>query len=67
MVELLFGSKGPFTAHVAGEMKPQFDYAAEVKAAKEAYPKMAEKLGLEKAIGEPAKPPAAEKPATAAP
>ncbi len=27
-------------------MKPQFDYAAEVKAAKEAYPKMAEKLGL---------------------
>jgi hypothetical protein len=49
MTELMFGSKGPFTARVAGETKPQFDYDAEVKAAKEALPKMMEKLGLDKA------------------
>jgi hypothetical protein len=44
--EKLFGSKDLPSARVPGEMKPQFDYTAEVKAAKEAYPKMIEKLGL---------------------
>jgi hypothetical protein len=33
-------------ARVSGDLKPLFDYAAEVKAAKEAYPKMLERLGL---------------------
>jgi hypothetical protein len=47
-LEKLFGGKLPFTARVTGEMKPQFDYAAEVKAAKKAYPEMAKRLGLEK-------------------
>ncbi len=51
--EKVFGSKGPFTARVAGDMKPQFDYAAEVKAAKEAFPKLLDSLGLP---AEPAKP-----------
>jgi hypothetical protein len=37
---------GLMKARVTGEMKPQFDYDAEVKAAKEAAPKMMEKLGL---------------------
>ena len=46
LMEKVLGSKGPWTARVTGPTKPQFDYAAEVKAAKEAYPKMAEKLGL---------------------
>jgi len=48
MTEKLFGTKGPFQARVTGDMKPLFDYAAAVKAAKEAYPKMIEKLGLDK-------------------
>jgi hypothetical protein len=46
MQEKIFGAKAPITARVAGPMKPQFDYQAEVKAAKEAWPKMAETLGL---------------------
>jgi|WetSurMetagenome_2_1015567.scaffolds.fasta_scaffold07871_4 hypothetical protein len=37
---------GLMKARVTGEMKPQFDFDAEVKAAKEAFPKMMEKLGL---------------------
>jgi hypothetical protein len=45
-VEKVFGAKGPWMARVTGEMKPQFDFDAEVKAAKEAFPKMMEKLGL---------------------
>jgi hypothetical protein len=44
--EKMFGSKGPWTARVTSDMKPQFDYAAEVKAAKDAYPAMLRKLGL---------------------
>lgn len=50
--EKIFGTKGALTAHVTGTLKPQFDYAAEVKAAKDAQPKMIEKLGLD---GLPAK------------
>jgi hypothetical protein len=46
--EKMFGTKGPFRARATGDMKPLFDYAAAVKAAKEAYPKMIEKLGLDK-------------------
>ena len=36
--EKIFGGKPPFTATVKGEMKPQFDYAAEVKAAGQLAP-----------------------------
>jgi hypothetical protein len=43
--ESFFGAR-TWTARITGEMKPQFDYQAEVKAAKEAAPKMMEKLGL---------------------
>ena len=50
-------------ARVTGEMKPQFDYAAEVKAAKEAYPKMMEKLGLPPAPAKAAAPAEPAKPA----
>ena len=55
--EKLFGSRGPVQARVSGDLKPLFDYAAEVKAAKDAYPKMLERLGL--APAPPAPPPPA--------
>lgn len=55
--EKLFGSRAPVRARVTGDLKPLFDYAAEVKAAKDACPKMMERLGLPSA---PAAPPAAE-------
>ena len=55
--EKLFGSRAPVRARASGDLKPLFDYAAEVKAAKDAYPKMMERLGLPSA---PAAPPAAE-------
>jgi hypothetical protein len=55
--EKLFGSRAPVRARASGDLKPLFDYAAEVKAAKDAYPKMLERLGLPSA---PAAPPAAE-------
>jgi hypothetical protein len=42
--EKIFGAKGPWAVRVTGEMKPQFDYAAEVKAAKDAFPKIDESL-----------------------
>jgi hypothetical protein len=45
-MENVAGTKSPWTARITGQMKPQFDYAAEVKAANEAYPKMAERLRL---------------------
>jgi len=48
IMEKTFGFKGDIMARVTGNLKPLFDYAAEVKAAKEAYPKMIEKLGLDK-------------------
>jgi hypothetical protein len=46
LAEKMFGSKGPWTARVTGDVKPPFDYAAEAKAAKDAYPSLLEKLGL---------------------
>jgi len=52
--EKLFGTKGPFRARVTGPFKPLFPYDSEVKAAKAAYPKMIERLGLDKL---PAAPP----------
>jgi hypothetical protein len=51
LLEGALSSMGPFTARVTGEMKPLFDYNAEVKAAREAYPNMIEKLGLDKESG----------------
>jgi hypothetical protein len=44
--EKLFGARAPIRVRVTGDFKPLFDYAAEVKAAKDAYPKMLERLGL---------------------
>jgi len=44
--EKLFGSRAPIRARVTGDLRPLFDYEAEMKAAKEAYPKMVERLGL---------------------
>jgi hypothetical protein len=48
VMEKAFGFKGTLSARVTGDLKPLFDYAKEVKAAKDAYPKMIEKLGLDK-------------------
>jgi hypothetical protein len=48
LMEKMFGTKGPMKARVTGDLKPAFDFEKEVKAAKEAYPKMIEKLGLDK-------------------
>jgi hypothetical protein len=47
VMEKVFGTKGPLTAHVTGDMKPAFDYAKESKAAADAYPAMIKKLGLD--------------------
>jgi len=44
--EKLFGARAPIRASVTGDLKPLFDYAAEARAAKDAYPKMLERLGL---------------------
>lgn len=44
--EKLFGEKGPVRALFAGEMKPLFDYASEVAAARKSYQKMLKELGL---------------------
>lgn len=46
--EKLFGSKGLPRATVTGELRPLFEYVAEVAAAKKAYVAMREKLGLPK-------------------
>ncbi|HUU93502.1 MAG TPA: hypothetical protein VM238_20105 [Phycisphaerae bacterium] len=46
--EKLFGTKGPLRARVTGPFAPLFPYESEVKAAKAAYPKMIERLGLDK-------------------
>ena len=43
----LFGTAGPFIARTKGPAGPQFDYAAEVEAAKMAYPAMIKRLGLD--------------------
>jgi hypothetical protein len=73
--EKMFGTKGPLSARATGDMKPAFDFEKECKAAKDAYPKMIEKLGLDKVpagggpalrIG-PSSGPALPKPAEKAP
>ena len=46
-LQQLFGTAGPLVAKTAGPAKPQFDYAAEVQAAKAAYPAMIQRLGLD--------------------
>lgn len=51
--EKLFGSRAPIRARMTGDLKPYFDYAAEVTAAKDAYPKMLERLGLAPAAAAP--------------
>jgi len=48
----LFGTSGPLVARTAGPAEAQFDFAAEVQAAKAAYPAMIKKLGLDK-VAEP--------------
>jgi hypothetical protein len=45
--EELFGEKGPVRAVVTGELKPFFDYEAEVEAAKAAYDDMVKELGVQ--------------------
>jgi len=53
--EKLFGEKGPVRAVFSGEMKPLFDFKAEVETAKKEYPEMLKKLGIEEKIAvEPA-------------
>jgi hypothetical protein len=52
VMEKAFGFKGTLSAHVTGDLKPLFDYAKESAAAKAAYPKMIEKLGLDKVPAE---------------
>jgi hypothetical protein len=47
VVEKIYGAKMPFIARVAEPMKPQFDYAAEVKKALAAQPAMMKGLGIE--------------------
>lgn len=44
MMEAMFGTKGPFKAVVGGELKPLFDYKAEMEKAKGAMPEMIKKL-----------------------
>jgi hypothetical protein len=46
-LEQLFGTAGPLVAKTTGPAEAQFDYAAEVQAAKAAYPAMIQRLGLE--------------------
>jgi hypothetical protein len=52
--EKLFGARAPIRARVTGETKPLFDYEAGVKAARENYLKMRERLGLDEAPAAPA-------------
>jgi hypothetical protein len=64
--ELMFGSKGPIMARVSGDLKPQFDYAAEVAQAKANQDAMLKKLGVEiKPPASPFGPTTAPGPATA--
>jgi len=47
MNEKMLGSKAPIQARVTGDLRPLFPYESEVKAAKDNYPKMIERLGLD--------------------
>jgi hypothetical protein len=44
----LFGAKAPVRARLAGDAKPILDYEGEAKAARDQYPKMIERLGLDR-------------------
>ncbi len=48
----LFGTSGPLVAKAAAPLKAPFDYAAEVQAAKAAYPGMIKRLGLDQVPAE---------------
>jgi hypothetical protein len=50
--ELVFGGKGPIRAKVSGDLKPVFDYKAEVEKAKAAQPAMLKKLGIDAPLQE---------------
>jgi hypothetical protein len=54
--EELFGSKASARVRVNGDLKPLFDYEAESKKARDAYPKMIEQLGLDKLPPAPPRP-----------
>ncbi|MBM4019939.1 MAG: hypothetical protein FJ288_16730 [Planctomycetes bacterium] len=45
--EKLFGTRAAVRARVTGDLRALFDYAAEAKAARDAYPQMLERLGLD--------------------
>ena len=45
--EMMFGSKGEIMARVGGDLKPVFDYAAEMGKAKAGQDEMLKKLGVE--------------------
>jgi hypothetical protein len=57
MNEKMFGSKESPRARVTGDLKPLFDYKAEMEAAKAAQPEMMKKLGLDQPPAPPAMPP----------
>jgi len=57
VLKQLFGTTGPLVARTKGPAKDQFDYQAEVKAAKAAYPAMIKKLGLDQLPAEQPGPP----------
>ncbi|NOZ23218.1 MAG: hypothetical protein GXP25_19260 [Planctomycetes bacterium] len=46
MNEKLYGEKGPVRAVIAGNLKPLFDYKAELAAAKKEYEKITKDLGM---------------------
>jgi hypothetical protein len=50
--ERVFGLKGPAFVRVAGDLKPLFDYRAEVAAAKRDYPAMMKRQGLDQVQAE---------------
>lgn len=45
--EEAYGLEGPIVARVRGDLEPLFDYGAEVRRARQEYPEMIERLGLE--------------------
>jgi len=57
MNEKMFGSKESPRVRMTGDLKPLFDYKAEMEAAKAVQPEMMKKLGLDQPPAEPAMPP----------
>lgn len=47
MMEAMYGKKGPIRAKTTGDLKPVFDYKAEMEKAKAAQPAMMKALGLD--------------------